>query len=71
MIDDDNVFLSDCTGAYNADTITVMQGSGFILTLSVASDPMYFVLVEKFPGEDLSQIKISLYQQDEQMFDND
>lgn len=48
-----------------------MLGSRFILTPSVATDPMDFVLTEKAPGDDPTQIKISLSQYDERMFDYD
>ncbi|MBL5924946.1 host specificity factor TipJ family phage tail protein [Enterobacter asburiae] len=65
---DDSAFQANFTGAYTADNITAMLGSRFILTPSVASDPMDFVLAEKAPGEDSSQIKISLSQYDERMF---
>lgn len=66
-----SAFQADFTGAYTADNITAMLGSRFILTPSVASDPMDFVLTEKSPGDDPTQIKISLTQYNERMFDYD
>ncbi|MBW4190755.1 hypothetical protein JW309_00425 [Enterobacter bugandensis] len=66
-----NAFQADFTGAYTADNIIAMLGSRFILTPSVATDPMDFVLTEKAPGDDPTQIKISLSQYDERMFDYD
>lgn len=68
---DSSAFQADFTGAYTADNINSMLGSRFILTPSVASDPMDFVLTEKGAGEDQTQIKISLAQYDERMFDYD
>ncbi|HAY4545207.1 TPA: hypothetical protein JZ953_002348 [Escherichia coli] len=64
-------FQADFHNAYTADNINSMLGSRFILTPSVASDPMDFVLTEKSSGEDPTQIKISLSQYDERMFDFD
>lgn len=64
-------FQADFSKAYTADNITAMLGSRFILTPSVASDPMDFILVEKSPGDDPTQIKISLAQYDERMFEFD
>lgn len=66
-----SAFQADFNNAYTADNITSMLGSRFILTPSVASDPMDFVLTEKAPGEDQTQIKISLSQYDERMFEFD
>lgn len=67
----ESAFKADFSKAYTADGITSMLGSHFILTPSVASDPMDFVLSTKSAGDDPTQTKISLAQYDERMFELD
>lgn len=66
-----SAFTADFTSAYTADNINSMLGSRFIMTPSVASDPMDFTLTSKSPGDDPTQIKISLTQYDERMYEYD
>lgn len=68
---DSSAFQADFSKAYTADGITSMLGSHFILTPSVASDPMDFVLSTKSAGDNPFQTKISLAQYDERMFEFD
>lgn len=68
---DPSAFQASFSNAYTADNISAMLGSRFILTPSVASEPMDFILAEKGPGDDPTQVKISLSQYDERMFEFD
>lgn len=68
---DDSAFLADFSKAYTADGIDSLLGSHFIITPSVASDPMDFSLSSKSAGDDPTQIKISLVQYDERLFEYD
>lgn len=72
-IRDNTVFQADFTGAYTADGINSMLGSRFIITPTVATEPMEFLLTGKSAGdsEDPTQIKISLSQYDERMYEFD
>ncbi|EHY9925892.1 hypothetical protein K5B75_002408 [Salmonella enterica subsp. enterica serovar Ank] len=64
-------FSADFSSAYTADGITSMLGSRFILTPAQASEPMDFILTEKGPGTDPGQLKISLSQYDERIYEYD
>ena len=66
-----NAFSADFSKAYTADGISSMLGSRFIMTPSVASEPMDFTLTEKGPGSDPSQTRISLTQYDERVYEYD
>lgn len=72
-VHDNTIFKADFTGAYTADGINSMLGSRFIITPTVATEPMEFLLTGKSAGDgdNPTQLKISLSQYDERMYEFD
>ncbi|WP_330983606.1 MULTISPECIES: host specificity factor TipJ family phage tail protein [Enterobacterales] len=64
-------FSAVYSNAYVADDVTVLSGSRFVITTSLAGEPMEFTLTARGPASDPDTLSISLTQYDERTYGYD